>query len=114
MNPDYSKDFFAAVLPAWVQRADGVWERAWEVTFAASPSEELLASVADLSEASLQVRLAPASSPRTIKVTMTVTHDPLSDDHFVWAPRRLHERLEKTFGAIDTIFGQPREWFGTF
>ncbi len=47
--------------------------------FKVAPTGGLLAKLPDLSEPGLQVRMVP-SLEAAISVTMTMTHEPLSDD----------------------------------
>lgn len=113
MNEDYQNDLKPASLPPWLQRADGTWQRTWTITFRAPPSALLLAALPDLSEQDFVVRIIAGENPSAFEVFTTVEADPLSDDHFVWAPRRTLGRLERMLGPMETINGYPREWFGT-
>jgi hypothetical protein len=106
---DYTNDLKPALLPPWIQLPDGTWERRWEVAFLTAPSDDRLRGLPDLSEGGFEVRVA--RNEGAVQITTTVVADPLSDDHFVWAPRRVLRRLEALLGPMVSINGLPREWF---
>src|SRR5262249_34335241 len=99
--------------PEWIPREGGAWERRWCFEFESSVPADHVSSEG-MSEPELEVVVEPAASPHRLTVTTTTRANAWSDDVFFFAAYRLFERLERRFGRLKTIHGQPRALWRPF
>jgi hypothetical protein len=96
--------------PRWVQREDGAWFREWTISLKEIPHAEV--DSVQLGEENIDVSVA-VDGPVLHLVTMT-NENPWTDEMFFVATVRLFRRVERAFGEIDLIQGQPRSMWRPF
>ena len=101
-------------FPQWQVSPEGGWTRDWAITFAQPITDTGRTAPATLSDDTMTVDAVVHADARSLQVRTRTTGDAFSDAIFFESAYRLLRRLNDHVGTIETIRGQPRDWWFPF
>lgn len=109
-----SDQILRVAVPQWHRANDGRWTRDWSVRLADRPNAEARRNLHDLSEEGIQVVAEVDNDGHTLHLRTTTDRDAFSDEIYFVAAYRMLRRIDENVGRIESIQGQPREWWQPF
>lgn len=101
-------------VPQWNRTSDGQWSREWALRLVDAPSADARRKLSELSEDGIRVVAEFEDDGRTIRLRTTTDRNAHSDEIFFAAAYRMLRRVDEEVGRIESIQGQPRDWWQPF
>lgn len=111
----YSADDIRPVaIPEWRQETSGEWSRVWNIRFSGPIKQTAEEVLQCLREPQIRFDVQIDSDKSGMSLTTVTVADPLSAEMFLLAPYRVLRFIDTSIGRIESVQGQPRDWWTPF